>query len=171
MRLLGCLRVLLTSFLPALCLQAVADVGASAPTGAVDKRDAPAGAVDKRTPSAVVMDVEPEHPFNQAMPDLQGPTSLGVNVGHLALIMMSELAFEVGELLRDSLAVVLQQTFLGLHNQQPLVYEHSRMLLLNLVRRRLLSCLQYDGILVWYFVALCAWGAVDCVPCVLGTVL
>lgn len=66
-------------------------------------------------------------------PDLLGQNSLPVLRGHLALIMTSELAFEVGELLRDSLAVILQQLFLGFHNSQPVVYEHSRMLLLNLV--------------------------------------
>lgn len=76
--------------------------------------------------------LEPDHPFHHMMPDL-GPNVLTVVRGHLALILASELAFEVGELFRDHLAVILQQVFLGFHHPQPIIYDHSRMLLLNLV--------------------------------------
>jgi hypothetical protein len=72
------------------------------------------------------------------MPDL-GANVLTVVRGHLALILTSELAFEVGELLRDHLAAILQQCFLGFHHPQPIIYDHSRMLLLNLVHSLVLD--------------------------------
>ena len=88
--------------------------------------------------STQVGGLEPDHPFHHAVPDL-GANVLTVVRGHLALILTSELAFEVGELLRDHLAAILQQCFLGFHHPQPIIYDHSRMLLLNLVHALVLD--------------------------------
>jgi hypothetical protein len=110
---------------------------------AVDKGDkpklmrmaSPRGGLQKPTIAVGATQVgglEPDHPFHHVMPD-GGNNVLTVVRGHLALILTSELAFEVGELLREHLAVILQQVFLGFHHPQPIIYDHSRMLLLNLV--------------------------------------
>ncbi len=110
---------------------------------AVDKGDkpklmrmaSPRGGLGKPVVGATqVGSLEPDHPFHHVMPD-GGNNVLTVVRGHLALILTSELAFEVGEKLRDHLAVILQQVFLGFHHPQPIIYDHSRMLLLNLVHK------------------------------------
>ncbi|KAL6050877.1 hypothetical protein QOT17_019533 [Balamuthia mandrillaris] len=53
--------------------------------------------------------------------------------GHLALIFLAELAFEIKDEFLVHLPVILHQVFLGLDYQQSVVVEHCRMLLLNLV--------------------------------------
>jgi hypothetical protein len=69
--------------------------------------------------------------FSALMPvQRNGPT---IGRGHLALILLAELSYEVGTEFRQHLPVILQLVFLGFDNPQPPVYEHSRILLLNLV--------------------------------------
>lgn len=52
---------------------------------------------------------------------------------HIVLILLSEIAFEVGDQFRRHLHVILQLVFLGFDSPHLPVYEHCRVLLLNLV--------------------------------------
>eukprot|EP01117_Protostelium_nocturnum_P013534 TRINITY_DN5056_c0_g1_i2.p1 TRINITY_DN5056_c0_g1~~TRINITY_DN5056_c0_g1_i2.p1 ORF type:complete len:2145 (+),score=361.36 TRINITY_DN5056_c0_g1_i2:746-7180(+) len=53
--------------------------------------------------------------------------------GHLALILLAELSYEIGHPFIPHLHIVLHLAFLNIDNHLPTVYEHSRILLLNLV--------------------------------------
>ena len=71
-----------------------------------------------------------------------------IGKGHLALILLgnarghffnisnkilAELSYEIGEEFRSHLPIILQLVFLGFDSPQLAVYEHSRILLLNLI--------------------------------------
>eukprot|EP00005_Dracoamoeba_jomungandri_P002734 CAMPEP_0174260120 /NCGR_PEP_ID=MMETSP0439-20130205/8855_1 /TAXON_ID=0 /ORGANISM="Stereomyxa ramosa, Strain Chinc5" /LENGTH=2486 /DNA_ID=CAMNT_0015344291 /DNA_START=51 /DNA_END=7511 /DNA_ORIENTATION=- len=70
-------------------------------------------------------------PFSVLMPDVFHYTAPAR--GHLALIFLAELAYEIKEEFLCHLPVILHQNFLGFDNQSPVVYEHCRALLLNLI--------------------------------------
>eukprot|EP01114_Cavostelium_apophysatum_P016622 TRINITY_DN4773_c0_g1_i3.p1 TRINITY_DN4773_c0_g1~~TRINITY_DN4773_c0_g1_i3.p1 ORF type:complete len:1182 (-),score=328.56 TRINITY_DN4773_c0_g1_i3:44-3589(-) len=56
-----------------------------------------------------------------------------VGRGHLSLILLAELSYEIGEEFRPHLPAILQLVFLAFDSLQQPVYEHSRVLLLNLI--------------------------------------
>ncbi len=69
--------------------------------------------------------------FTAAMPDRIGESPLSST--HIVLILLSEIAFEIGEPFSRHLHVILQLLFLGFDYPHLPVYEHCRVLLLNLV--------------------------------------
>lgn len=62
-----------------------------------------------------------------------------ITKGHLALILLAELSFDIGREFIPHLPLILQLVFLGFDDLQPAVYEHSRILLLNLIHSLVLD--------------------------------
>lgn len=58
---------------------------------------------------------------------------------HIVLILLSEIAYEIGEQFRRHLHVILQLVFLSFDHPHLPVYEHCRVLLLNLVHSLVLK--------------------------------
>lgn len=69
--------------------------------------------------------------FSAAMPEFIDTPALASM--HIVLILLSEIAFEIGDHFRKHLHVILQLVFLGFDHHHAPVYEHCRVLLLNLV--------------------------------------
>lgn len=69
--------------------------------------------------------------FSSVMPDIVAYSTPAR--GHLALIFLAELAFEVSHEFLPHLSVIMHQVFMGFDNPQSVVYEHCRLLLLNLI--------------------------------------
>eukprot|EP01087_Luapelamoeba_hula_P008915 TRINITY_DN2269_c1_g1_i10.p1 TRINITY_DN2269_c1_g1~~TRINITY_DN2269_c1_g1_i10.p1 ORF type:complete len:2503 (-),score=428.99 TRINITY_DN2269_c1_g1_i10:100-7608(-) len=65
--------------------------------------------------------------------------------GHLALIFLAELAFEIKDEFLGHLPVILHQVFLGLDAANSLVCDHSRVLLLNLIHSLVVERLQSES--------------------------
>ncbi|PRP83647.1 hypothetical protein PROFUN_03802 [Planoprotostelium fungivorum] len=53
--------------------------------------------------------------------------------GHLALVLLAELSYDIGDPFVPHLPIVLQITFMNMDNYLQPVYEHARILLLNLI--------------------------------------
>jgi len=59
--------------------------------------------------------------------------------GHLALVLLAELSHDIGETFVPHLPIILHLAFLNLDNYLQPVYEHARILLLNLVHKLVVS--------------------------------
>jgi len=73
------------------------------------------------------------HPFSQLMPALLTPW--GLTRGHLTLIVLAQLTYETPECFKEQqhLPIIFQLALLGLDYQHELVYEHCRIIILNLI--------------------------------------
>jgi hypothetical protein len=71
------------------------------------------------------------HPFQKLIPPLQAPW--GLTRAHYILTILAQLTYETSEQFRDHLPVIFQLAFLGIDFPNPLVYEHCRIILLNVI--------------------------------------
>ena len=72
--------------------------------------------------------------FSSSLPDSSyNDTSLPIARGHLSLILLAELSYEIGEEFVPHLPTLLHLSFLAFDNPQQPVHEHSRILVLNLI--------------------------------------
>jgi hypothetical protein len=63
----------------------------------------------------------------------------------MALILLAELSYEIGEEFRPHLHSILHLVFLGFDNPHFPVHEHSRILLLNLINSLIVKRMKTDG--------------------------
>ncbi len=81
--------------------------------------------------------------FSSVMPDIVAYSTPAR--GHLALIFLAELAFEVSHEFLPHLSVIMHQVFMGFDNPQSVVYEHCRLLLLNLLHSVVVQDIESRG--------------------------
>lgn len=71
------------------------------------------------------------HPFQNLIPVLTEPW--GLTRAHFILTILAQLTYETSEQFRDHLPIIFQLAFLGIDFPNPLVYEHCRIILLNVI--------------------------------------
>lgn len=81
--------------------------------------------------------------FSSLLSDSEYSDAIPIARGHLALILLAELSYELGEELVPHLPILLHLSFLAFDNPQQPVHEHSRILLLNIIHS-MVTKLQYQ---------------------------
>lgn len=71
------------------------------------------------------------HPFQKLIPTLTEPW--GLTRAHFILTILAQLTYETSEQFRDHLPIIFQLAFLGIDFPNLLVYEHCRIILLNVI--------------------------------------
>lgn len=71
------------------------------------------------------------HPFQKLIPTLNEPW--GLTRAHFILTILAQLTYETSEQFRDHLPIIFQLAFLGIDFPNSLVYEHCRIILLNVI--------------------------------------
>lgn len=93
---------------------------------------------DQNTPADDSQDKALKNPFSSAIPSLT-PQDKPLSRGQLALILLAELSYEVGNALRVHYHTILQILFLSFDHSSSIVTLHSRILLLNFLHFELNS--------------------------------
>jgi hypothetical protein len=87
------------------------------------------------------------HPFQKLIPILTAPW--GLTRAHYILTILAQLTYETSEQFRDHLPIIFQLAFLGIDFPNPLVYEHCRIILLNLIHSLIVLPLEQIDSKTW----------------------
>ncbi len=69
----------------------------------------------------------------------------GLSRGHLALVFLAQLTYEVVDECKKHLPIIFQLAFLGMDYPQPVVYENCRIILLNLVQNLIVTPMESNA--------------------------